>query len=40
MSRQIRRMGRRSLAAFKYLVEHGKAPPVQHAELAPAPTVC
>jgi Polyketide cyclase / dehydrase and lipid transport len=40
MSRQIRRMGRRSLAAFKYLVEHGEPPPVRHAELAPAPTVC
>lgn len=40
MSRQIRRMGRRSLAAFKYLVEHGEPPPMRHAELAAAPTVC
>jgi hypothetical protein len=40
MSRQIRRMGRRSLAAFKYLVEHGEPPPVPHANLAPAPSAC
>jgi len=37
---QFRRMGPRSLAAFKYLVEHGEAPRVRHAKLAPAPAVC
>jgi hypothetical protein len=40
VSRQFRRMGPRSLAAFKYLVEHGEPPPVRHAELAPAPIAC
>ena len=37
---QVRRMGPRSLAAFKYLVEHNEPPRVRHAKLAPAPTVC
>jgi Polyketide cyclase / dehydrase and lipid transport len=36
----IRRTGRRSLAAFKYLVEQGEPPRVRHAKLAPAPSVC
>jgi hypothetical protein len=40
VSRQARRMGVRSLAAFKYLVEHGEPPPVPHARLAPAPVGC
>jgi Polyketide cyclase / dehydrase and lipid transport len=40
ISRQIERMGRRSLAAFKYLVEHGEPPRVKHAKLAPAPISC
>ena len=33
---QARRLSKRSLAAFKYLVEHGTAPPVSHSRL-PAP---
>jgi hypothetical protein len=37
---QVRRMGSRSLAAFKYLVEHGEPPRVRHAKLSPAPTAC
>jgi hypothetical protein len=37
---QVRRMGTRTLAAFKYLVEHDEPPRVRHAKLAPAPTVC
>jgi hypothetical protein len=40
IARQIRGMGRRSLAAFTYLVEHGEPPPVRHARLAPAPIAC
>jgi hypothetical protein len=40
VSYQIRRMGQGSLAAFKYLVEHGEPPRLRHARLAPAPTVC
>lgn len=40
LSRQIRRVGRRSLAAFKHLVETGQAASVPHARLAPAPTGC
>ena len=40
VSRQIRRMGPRTLAAFKYLVEHGEPARVPHAKLAPAPTSC
>jgi hypothetical protein len=40
ITRQIRRMGRRSLAAFKYLVDHGEPPRVPHAKLAPAPITC
>ena len=39
-SRQALRMGRRSLAAFKYLVEHGEPPNARHAMLAPAPMAC
>ncbi len=37
---QIRRVALRSLAAFKYLVEHGEPPRVRHAKLGPAPSVC
>jgi hypothetical protein len=40
VSRQIERMGRRSLAAFKHLVEHGAPPRVPHARLAPVPSAC
>jgi Polyketide cyclase / dehydrase and lipid transport len=37
---QSRRLGRRSLAAFKYLVEQGEPPPGRHSRLPPAPAVC
>jgi polyketide cyclase/dehydrase/lipid transport protein len=40
ISRQARRMGRRSLAAFKYLVENGVPAPPPHARLDPTPTAC
>ena len=40
VSRQIRRVSTRTLAAFKYLVEHGEPPPVRHARLAAAPADC
>ncbi len=39
VSLQSRRMGRRALAAFKYLVETGAPPPVSHTRL-PAPSTC
>jgi hypothetical protein len=37
---QARRLGRRSLAAFKHLVETGSAPAVRHARLPRAPATC
>lgn len=37
---QSRRMGRRSLAAFKYLVEHDEPAPVAHARLPFAAVTC
>jgi hypothetical protein len=40
LSRQLRVVGRRSLAALKHLVETGQAASVPHARLAPAPTAC
>jgi hypothetical protein len=40
LSRQIKRVGRKSVAAFKYLVETGQAASVPHARLAAAPTAC
>jgi hypothetical protein len=40
VSVQMARMGRRSLAAFKYLVEHGEPPRVAHARLLAAPVAC
>jgi len=40
VSRQLARMAPRTLAAFKYLVEHGEPARVPHAKLAPAPTAC
>lgn len=39
-ARQIKRVGARTLAAFKYLVEHGEPPRVRHAKLPLAPAVC
>jgi carbon monoxide dehydrogenase subunit G len=38
--RQSSRIGPRTLAAFKYLVENGEPPTVKHAELPPAPAAC
>jgi hypothetical protein len=40
VSRQVRRVGPRSLAAFKHLVEHGEPPSVRHAKLALGPAAC
>lgn len=37
---QLKRTGPRSLAAFKYLVEHGEPPKVKHAKLPQAATAC
>jgi hypothetical protein len=37
---QSRRIGRRTLAAFKYLVEHGEPPVVRHAKLPRVATAC
>jgi ligand-binding SRPBCC domain-containing protein len=37
---QFRRMGPRTLAAFKYLVETGKRPLGKHADLLPIPVTC
>ncbi len=37
---QIRRVGPRTLAAFKYLVEHGEPPQVKHAKLPKIPVTC
>jgi Polyketide cyclase / dehydrase and lipid transport len=37
---QLRRIGPRTLAAFKYLVEHGKPPAVKHAKLPRAAVAC
>jgi ligand-binding SRPBCC domain-containing protein len=37
---QSNRIGRRTLAAFKYLVEHGQPPPVKHAKLPRVATAC
>ena len=37
---QSRRMGRRALAAFKFLAEHGRAAPVRHAILPTAHSTC
>ncbi|MEZ5102738.1 MAG: SRPBCC family protein [Thermoleophilia bacterium] len=37
---QSRRLGRRALAAFAYLVEHGEPPAIRHARLAPARVAC
>jgi hypothetical protein len=40
MRLQARRMADRTLAAFKYLVEHGEPPRVRHVKLLPIPTTC
>lgn len=40
VARQTRRVGLRTLAAFKYLVEQGEPPPVRHARLVTAPATC
>lgn len=37
---QLRRVGSRTLAAFKYLVEHGEPPPVRHSKLPQVATAC
>ena len=37
---QIRRVARRTLAAFAYLVEHGEAPAVKHARLPVPAQAC
>jgi hypothetical protein len=37
---QTKRMAPRTLAAFRYLVEHGEPPTVKHAKLLPIPVVC
>jgi hypothetical protein len=37
---QANRIGPRTLAAFKYLVEHGEPPPVKHAKLPRVATAC
>jgi hypothetical protein len=40
VSWQIRRFATRTLAAFKYFVEHGEPPPVRHSRLAVPAAVC
>jgi hypothetical protein len=40
MAYQANRIGRRTLAAFKYLVEQGKPPEVRHSKLPPVATAC
>jgi hypothetical protein len=37
---QFNRIGPRTLAAFKYLVEHGEPPKLKHAKLPRAATAC
>ena len=37
---QANRVGSRTLAAFKHLVEHGEPPHVKHAKLPPIPVAC
>lgn len=37
---RMNRIGPRTLAAFKYLVEHGKPPPVKHARLPRVAAAC
>jgi hypothetical protein len=40
MGRLMRRMGRNSLAGFKYFVEHGRPYPGKQSELPQAPAGC
>jgi hypothetical protein len=40
VAHQMNRIGPRTLAAFKYLVEHGAPPPVKHAKLSRVATAC
>ena len=40
IARQLNRIGPRTLAAFKYLVEHGEPPPGRHSELPMSPIAC
>jgi hypothetical protein len=40
VGRQISRVASQTLAAFKYLVEHGEAPPVRHAKLPRVAPAC
>ncbi len=40
VAHQLKRMGPRTLAAFKYLVEHGEPPKVRHAKLPRVATAC
>jgi hypothetical protein len=40
MAYQLNRFGRHTLAAFKYLVEHGHPPPVKHSKLPRVATAC
>jgi hypothetical protein len=37
---QLNRVGPRTLAAFKYLVEHGEPPRVKHAQLPRVAATC
>lgn len=37
---QLKRTGRRTLAAFKYFVERGKPPEIKHAKLPRAAAAC
>jgi len=37
---QSRRMGRRTMAAFKFLVENGRPPDIKHAKLPRVPSTC
>jgi hypothetical protein len=40
LAHQFTRLGARSLAAFKYLVEHGEQPRIKHAKLPSVPATC
>ena len=40
VARQFKRIGPRTLAAFKHLVEHGKPPAIKHAKLPRPATTC
>lgn len=40
VAHQLKRIGPRTLAAFKYLVEHGRPPAIKHAKLPRAAAAC